>query len=130
MERRTRYDAELATMPPGLKRAVLRVITPYGFAMPISRGELVAKTAMMGFQASERQVRETIKTLRRDGHLICSTPGNDGGYYMARSRQEYEDFRAAEYAAKIADMAETMRAMDAAARAQFGDGVQLGIPGL
>lgn len=130
MERQSRYDGELATMPHGLKRAVLRVIRHYGIAMPISRSELVAKVGMMGFPASERQVRETIKILRREGHLICSTPGNDGGYYMAMSRQEYENFRAAEYAAKIADMAETMRAMDAAARARFGDGVQMGIPGL
>ncbi len=127
MEKRDRYTVEIESMPHGLDRIVLRTVTRYTAARPISRGELVAAVAMMGFHASERQVRETIKTLRRHGHLICSMPGNDGGYYLARSRREYEDFRAAEYAAKISDMSETMRAMDAAAREKFGDGVQIGL---
>lgn len=127
MERRNTYTYEIESMPHGLDRIVLRTVSRYTAARPISRGELVAAVAMMGFHAKERQVRETIKTLRRQGHLICSMPGNDGGYYMAKNRQEYEDFRRAEYAAKIADMAETMRAMDAAAREKFGDGVQIGL---
>lgn len=128
MERKGRYETEIANMPPGLDRAVLRVVSGYRAAMPVSRSNLVIAVGMAGFQASERQVREVIKQLRRHGHLICSTPGNDGGYYLAQSRAEYEEFRKAEFAAKITDMAETMRAMDAAARAQFGDGYQLGLP--
>ena len=126
-ERRARYEAELKSMPPGLDRAVLRVVSGYQAAAPISRGELVINVTRLGFPASERQVRETIKQLRRQGHLICSTPGNDGGYYLARSLAEYRDFRDAEFAAKIHDMSETLRAMDSAARDQFGDGFQLGL---
>ena len=127
MERKGKYEAELAAMPSGLERAVLKVISKYGSSRPISRGELVLHVTQSGFCASERQVRETIKTLRRQGHLICSTPGTDGGYYMAQIRIEYDNFRQAEFAAKISDMAETMRTMDAAARAQFGDGYQVGL---
>ena len=127
MERKRQYETELESMPPGLDRAVLRVVSAYKTAAPIPRGTLVIAVGMNGFHVSERQVRETIKTLRRQGHLICSVPGNDGGYYMAASLEEYREFRKNEYAAKISDMSETMRAMDDAARAQFGDGFQLGL---
>lgn len=126
-EHKTKYQAEMDEMPPGLDRAVLRVVELITVMNPIPRGELVARVQLLGWLASERQVRETIKQLRRRGYLICSTPGNDGGYYMANSLKEYEEFRKNEYAAKITDMAETMRAMDAAARERFGDGYQTGL---
>ena len=72
-------------------------------------------------------MREAIKQLRRQGHLICSMPGVDGGYYMAKSSAEYEEFRQVEFNAKITDMLETLRAMDAGARSQFGNGLQMGL---
>lgn len=124
MERQSIYHAELLELPPGLDRAVLRVVGAYTVEYPISRQQLVGSVGSLGFSASERQVREMIKQLRRRGHLICSTPGINGGYYMARSMEEYQEFRETEFAAKISDMAETLRAMDATAREQFGPGYQ------
>ncbi len=127
MEHKRKYEAEIESMPAGLDRAVLRVVSGYQAALPIGRVRMVYNVGLAGFHVSERQVREAIKGLRRQGHLICSTPGENGGYYMASTLEEYREFRKNEYAAKIADMAETMQAMDAAARAQFGDGFQLGL---
>jgi len=128
-EQREQYSANIEAMPPGLERAILRVLEPYTAIRTISRGDLVYNCGRIGFPASERQVREIIKRLRRQGHLICST-AQEGGYYMARSKSEYAEFRAREYFAKIKDMSETMSAMDAAAREQFGDGYQLGFEGV
>lgn len=85
----------------------------------INRRQLVAALAQRGQRVHERVLRECIKQLRRKGALICSAPGEDGGYWLAASRQEYLEFRQAEYAAKIADMSETMRAMDIAAQQAF-----------
>ena len=129
MERKGKYEAEIAAMPPGLDRAVLKEISMYISSRPISRGELLVAVAQMGFQITdEKQVRDAIRELRRQGNLICGRSGKNGGYYMARSLQEYHEFRQKEFASKITDMAETMRTMDAAARAQFGDGYQIGLP--
>lgn len=127
MEKRSRYETELAAMPPGLGRAVLRVISGYQEARPVSRTELVTLVGMQGFTSSERQIREMIRTLRRQGYLICSVAGEDGGYFMAQTKLQYDEFRRREFASKISDMSETMRAMDDAARDQFGDGYQLGL---
>ena len=114
-------------VPPGVERAVFRTVRQYTALHPIPRVQLVEAVNRMGHPADERQVREAIKTLRRNGYLICATAGTGGGYYLAHSYAEYADFRQRELAAKISDMAETMRAMDATARERFGDGVQIGL---
>lgn len=72
-----------------------------------------------GQRVSERVMREAIKHLRRDGVLICSLPGVDGGYYIAETAQEFDEFVQREFAAKIADMSETLRRMQTSARATF-----------
>lgn len=106
---------------------VLKMLRFYTRSKPVSRTELVKSVVRMGFLTGERQVREAIKQLRRRGHLICSMPGTDGGYYMATTREEYEEFRRIEFNAKITDMLETLRAMDASARDKFGDNLQMGL---
>ena len=108
--------------------AVIRCLSKRtGRANCISRDNLVNQVRYYGMQVHERQVREAIKQLRRAGHLICSAAGEGGGYYMAGSKQEYSEFRQAEFAAKISDMSETMRAMDQTAQKDFGSAIQLGI---
>ncbi len=119
--RRTPYDAEIAAMAPGLERAVLRVLSYHiGRSRAIGRDDLVLQVGYMGSASTERQVREVIHQLRRQGFLICSAAGVEGGYWIAESRQEYDEFRQAEFAAKISDMSETMAAMDSAAQIAFG----------
>jgi predicted DNA-binding transcriptional regulator YafY len=71
------------------------------------------------YGASERQVREYIKQLRRAGHLIGSAPGADGGYYLITSIDEFNDFMRSEYLAKIKEMRETVNAMNHAAQEYF-----------
>jgi hypothetical protein len=123
------YEAELATMPPGLDRAVLRVLNFHrGKAQAIGRFALLTEVKRMGFKkTTERQLRETIKQLRRDGPLICSTPGKNGGYYMAATLKEFDEFDQSELSARIVDLSETRAAMRKSAAAEFGQATQLGL---
>ncbi len=119
------YDDEIKLMPPGLDRAVLRALSFHvGREKAIGRDDLVEACGRVGFKSTERQVRETIKQLRREGHLICSAPSINGGYWLANNRLEYNAFRKTEYRAKILDMEETLKAMDASADSQFGQDTQ------
>lgn len=113
-------------MPPGLDRGILAVLQFHnGKHQAIGREPLVMDLLLAhGFDVHERLVREMIKNLRRQGHLICSAAGEDGGYYMATSWQEYVEFKCHEFLPKIADMSETVSAMDKAANARFGSSHQ------
>lgn len=113
-------------IPEGLDAAVLCVFEQHiGKKRVISRSSLVWKLAGMGLRAEERSVRECIKQLRRVGHLICAMPGTNGGYYMAESKAEFDEFMQKEFDAKINDMLVTKAAMIQSARVQFGEGVQM-----
>lgn len=90
----------------------------------ISRRRLLFLVRNAGVVTRERGVREAVRILRRNGHLICSAAGEDGGYYLAETREEFDEFIRAEYQAKIRDMAVTLAAMRKTARAQFGHVVQ------
>jgi len=108
--------------PPTLAQTLLTVLGGHvGREAAIGRGALVQAIAKQGFRAHERQVRECIKLLRRKGHLICAMPGAEGGYYLAQTRDEFQEFDRAEFGAKIADMNETRQAMLKAARVRFGE---------
>ncbi len=112
--------------PEGLEKAILEVLNFHeGRDQAIGRGELVAILERRGYQRTERTMREAIKQLRRRGHLICAMPGEDGGYYLAASLEEFEEFDRLEFGAKIADMSETRQAMCQAARRKFGEGYQM-----
>jgi len=122
------YDRLIKDMPVGLDRAVLRLMLFHtGHARAIGRVELVLNVKWMGFDVHERLVRHCIRGLRRAGHLICSAPGEDGGYYMAETLAEFEEFASHEFLSKIGDMSETLAAMRAAAKETFGDALQLGL---
>jgi len=118
--------ANFTSYPDGLEQAVLQALFCHqGRRAAIGRGRLVYDLACGGHHAHERAVRECIKQLRRQGHLICAMPGEDGGYYMAETLEEFQEFDRAEFGAKIADMNETRQALLKAARKQFGDAVQM-----
>lgn len=119
------YDQIIRNMPPGLDRAILRILEFHrGKVAAVGGEELTRQVSSTGYPTDQRVVREAIKELRRAGHLICSMPGNAGGYYLALDAAEFDEFVTQEFEAKIADMAETLRAMRLAAREQFGQGVQ------
>lgn len=112
-------------VPYGLGDAVLEVLSNHrGIENAIGRGTLVWHLRTMGYPYHERIVRECIKQLRRAGNLICSVPGEHGGYYLATSREEFLEFDRIELGAKIADMNETRKAMWKAMQEQFGEAVQ------
>ena len=117
-------------IPRGLEQVVLRILmTHQGRSQAISRMVLVRELIRYtGNNYHERIVRECIKQLRRQGNLICSTPGEDGGYYIATSRSEFDLFDQTEFGAKIADMNETRQAMLKAARKQFDQVTQGKLP--
>jgi hypothetical protein len=112
-------------VPEVLFPAILLVMESHrGVEQAISRGALVWGLRAAGYGFHERIVRECIKQLRRRGHLICSTPGEHGGYYIATSKQEFLEFDRDEFGAKISDMNETRQAMLKAVKEQFGEAVQ------
>lgn len=118
------------SIPRGIEKIVLHILqTRVGREQTLSRTWLVRElNRRTGNNYHERMVRECIKQLRRQGNLICSTPGEDGGYYMAASKSEFDLFDQTEFGAKIADMNETRQAMLKAAREQFGNAVQGRLP--
>ncbi len=119
-EPRVKYDELIADMPAGLDRSVLRVLSWHvGLAQTISKLQMLADLAAMGFVVEDRQLRRQIQMLRKEGHLICASSGA-GGYYLADSLDEYAAFADSEYRSKIVDMSTTLAAMDRAAQAKFG----------
>lgn len=121
----TTYQTILAHTPPGLDRAILSVLAEHrGREAAIGREALVRELKARSCIAHERQVREQIKQLRREGNLIGSAPGSDGGYYLITTQAEYEEFDRQEFEAKISDMAQTRAAMNKAARQMFGQATQ------
>lgn len=121
------YEEEILATDPGLARAVLSVIKFYtGKQNAIEKPALISELNKLGFgkgvkySTFERQIRRAIVAHRKAGILICASSG-DAGYYLAKDRGEYNEFREVELNAKIIDLAETMHAMDAGARAMFGE---------
>ena len=120
------YHKLTANLPPGLGRAILRILSMHtGEDQAIGRDALVEELASVGYRVHERAVRENIRELRRNGHLICSMPGEGGGYYMPCSLSEYRNFRQKEFLSKITDMSTTMSLMDKTAKVAFGDAEQV-----
>lgn len=112
--------------PEGLSDCLVDILVPcVGKKSAVGRSNLVELCHNEGFETiTERQIRECIKYLRRNGHLICSVAGINGGYYMAASKEEFEEFDRLEFGAKIADMNETRQAMLKTADAQFSEFMQ------
>jgi hypothetical protein len=83
MQTLSENDRMISEMPPGLDRAILRVLSFHqGREQAIGRGRLVGDLARMGYEVHERVMRACINELRKKGQLICSTGGDGGGYYL------------------------------------------------
>jgi DNA-binding transcriptional regulator PaaX len=122
------YQQLIAQIPVGLDGELVRILSGHvGYPNAIGRGKLVEIIRLAGKDVNERVVRQAIHDLRRAGYLICSAPGEDGGYYMAGNLDEFDDFIARELHPKAMDMLETEKAMKESARQQFGEAVQLGM---
>lgn len=73
----------------------------------------------------DRQLRKSIERLRRQGHLICNL-GNGDGYFLASTKDEYQDFRSV-YGAHAFPIMETIRALDQAAGQKWPNPLQPGL---
>jgi biotin operon repressor len=118
------YQNIIDSMPAGLDRCVLAILDKRrGIANAVKKGELTALARQMGFKVSnERQIRLAISHLRKQGVLIGST--NADGYFVCNSLEEWRYVKDTELLARVADITETVRIMDASAREAFGDGWQ------
>lgn len=130
---KSRLEEILDEMPYGFVERVGTVLEHYqGKEKAASKPALIDSLKRLGFGTGvspatlERQLRIAIVALRKRGALICSDSG-DGGYFVARTRDEYDEFVEREYKGKIQDMQETVDAMNAAARARWGEGLQMGL---
>lgn len=130
------YDEVINREDAELQKALMQLIYFHiGHERAISRDELADQLVARDFDADhvqgtfDRKIRKAILALRRQGHLICSSSG-DGGYFVAKDAVEYQKFANAEYRAKIADMSDTLRAMDLAAEKRWGKAAPAGQMGL
>jgi hypothetical protein len=121
----SQFEKMISSLPFGLDRALLRVLSFHnGRDNAIGRGEVVNALKSHGFDVHERQARQAIHNLRREGHLICSAPGENGGYYMATSHREVNEFIQREIHPKAMDLLETEKKIREAAKRKFGEGYQ------
>lgn len=117
----SRVDEIIDELPAGLDRSILRILSFHqGRGRAIGRMDLVMALADAGYHTSERAVRAQISQLRKAGNLICSASGEDGGYYLPETADEFLDFVQQEYLAKITDMQETLAAMRKSAEHTWG----------
>jgi hypothetical protein len=99
-EPRAAYNVDL---PPDLNHAIMTILTFHTSSRnPISPVHLCA--ALKGFKVSDNQDQDRIKHLRRSGHLIGSTSGDDAGYYLITTPKDLEEYLNREYLAKMKDM--------------------------
>lgn len=118
------YREIIRNMPDGLERAILLVLLTghVGKDKSILGADLVKKVRQYYPQEGElhRNVRKEINTMRKKGHLICSSPGSKGGYWLAADQCEVIEFIAMELEPKIQDMSVTKNIMYEAALRQLG----------
>ena len=114
-------DYEIRKLEPGLKRAILRILQPrVGRKMSISRRELMIALKQYGYKVGDRRARAVIGQLRKDGHMICSTGGNKGGYWLASDWAELSEFVRQEVIPRAMTLLETKSALEKAAESRWG----------
>lgn len=124
-----KYD-EMKHLPDGLEEATLETLEKDAVGKPntMSRHDLVYLTsARMMRKIDERQVRLAVHALRRKGHLVCSAPGEIGGYWLAVNWGEVDECCDHEFHSKALNLLKTESCMKMAARQLFGEAVQLGL---
>lgn len=114
-------DAMLEEMPAGAKRGLLRVLGfRKGRKMAIGRRDLAEEMRKVGFRLHERAIRALINELRKEGHPICSTGGEDGGYWLSENWQELEEYLEREVHSRAMDLLEQEQALRATGEKLWG----------
>ena len=119
--------AMIDNLPAGLDRAIRKILKFHiGRKNAISRFQLISDLALMGFDyidKDDRPIRGCINQIRKSGtpgSWICSTGGLGGGYWMAETRAELEEFIDHEEESRLGDFAKQMKAMRMAAEKHWG----------
>jgi len=116
-----------------VRYAVLRTLNGrVGRANRITREKLVGKVAFYWYflgnpsdPPGDRKIRNTIRELRREGALILSTGGTEGGYWLTESQEEVKAFVKQEFWSRAIDLFTTAAAMTRASVRVFGGQVNL-----
>lgn len=119
------FDMEtyIRGLPVGLERAVLRALVfRVGQENAIGRNDLLA--LVKAHARNERDVRLAINQLRKDGFPICSTGGKKGGYWLAGSAKELDEYMDRELKSRIKDQQEQLNALIRTRKAMWGEGLQ------
>ena len=118
----THFDDILANLPSGLDRALLSILRFHiGKDNAISRDDLLEMLKMHGWETGDRAVRLQINLLRKQGVLICSCGGRNGGYYLARDWSELLDYINAELHPRAMDLLEQEAALKVGAKREWGE---------
>jgi hypothetical protein len=125
------FDIHLlnARLPAELDAAILKVLSSHvGRDAAVSRKDLVRELAVIGHvYANDRPVRAAINLLRKAGAPICSTGGREGGYFLASSWEELDEYLKREVHARAMDLLEQESAMRSQAVRQWGAVRQLSL---
>lgn len=117
------YDIHevIASMPAGLDRAVLRVLSFHvGKDHAIKKPDLQRRLADVGFRVHERIIRAQIELLQED-HLICSSSSSsEGGYYLASNWDEVTEFDQREITPRIKKLSHKRSSLLHQAEKRFG----------
>jgi hypothetical protein len=121
------FDLEgyIQSLDPGLERAVSRVLQHRIGRDQAINGKLLLKTVRyVNRHVNDRSIRLVINLLRKRGVPVCSTGGVDGGYWIAASAVELDEFIKHELVSRISDLQEQCNALRKTQRQLWGEGVQ------
>lgn len=113
----------LKELPEEIDRIILEALSAHvGRDKALSRKRLVARLSPTLLQRGicatsrmDRSIRLAINRLRKNGYPICSTGGVRGGYFIAATPAELNDYLSAEVHSRAMDLLEQERAMRAGA---------------
>lgn len=116
-----------------VRYAVLRALHGrVGHDKRITREALVSKVAFYWYflgnpvdPPGDRKIRNTVRELRREGALILSTGGTEGGYWLAETPEEVQAFVKKELWSRAIDLFTTAAAMTRASVKVFGGQLNL-----
>lgn len=107
--------------PPGLEKSVYQVLFERtGRDNAISRRALLSLVQSCHPKTTDRQLRACVNKLRKDGVMICSTGGEDGGYWMAANWDELSEYLDREVISRLTDLAEQKSALVKAGESRWG----------
>lgn len=107
--------------PPGLEKSVYQVLFERtGRGNAISRQALLSLVQAVYPKTSDRQLRACVNKLRKDGVMICSTGGEEGGYWIPVNWDELDEYIERELHSRAMDLLEQESALRQSAERKWG----------